>query len=402
MRIIRLLLLLVVAGAIAGIAVPKAKALGYEDEPCPPQPQLKVCHPDAEVGKAYSLPIQGKGGCTPDSVVYSIVGGALPPGLSVSSSNALVSGIPTQAGVYQFWLQVSDIPQWQGGAFWCQDDKQSQWQFQITVVGGLQIVQRQSVLTPAQRDKPYSLQLSASGGSGLTWSVNSGSLPAGLNLNSSTGLISGTPTAAADSQFQIKVTDGTRSDVQTYALSVVDPLVIAKPAPAASELGLPFELQLSASGGRSPYQWSATGLPAGFTLDAVTGAITGTPGATGVAPMKVTVTDALGLTTTIDVNLPVVSRLALKKTALPAAKVGVLYTARLVTIGGVRPFAWTLVTVGTLPRGIKLNARTGQLTGTPRRAGTYRFRVQVTDNLGVRSSLGFVLKVSGAGARARR
>jgi hypothetical protein len=400
MRIIRVLLLLMVAGAIAGIAVPKAKALGYEDEPCPPQPQLKVCHPDAEVGKAYSLQIQGKGGCTPDSVVYSIVGGALPPGLSVSSSNALVSGIPTQAGVYQFWLQVADIPQWEGGADWCQDDKKSQWQFQITVAGGLQIVQRQSVLTPAQRDKPYSLQLSANGGGGgLTWSVNSGSLPAGLNLTASTGLISGTPTTAADSQFQIKVTDGSRSDVQTYALSVVDPLVIATPAPAAAELGLPFELQLSATGGRAPYQWSATGLPAGFTLDAATGAISGTPGATGVSPVKVTVTDALGLTTTIDVNLPVVSRLTLKNTVLRAARVGVLYSARLVTIGGVRPFTWTLVTAGTLPRGIKLNARTGQLTGTPRKAGTYRFRVQVTDNLGVRSSLRFVLKVTGAATR---
>jgi hypothetical protein len=400
MRIIRVLLLLVAVGALAGIAVPKAKALGYEDEPCPPQPQLKVCHPDAEVGKPYSLQIQGKGGCTPDSVVYSIVGGALPSGLSVSSSNALVSGVPTQAGVYQFWLQVADIPQWEGGADWCQDEKESQWQFQITVVEGLQIAQRQSVLTPAQRDKPYSLQLSANGGGGgLTWSVNSGSLPAGLNLNSSTGLISGTPTAAADSQFQIKVTDGTRSDVQTYTLSVVDPLVIAKPAPAAAELGLPFELQLNVSGGRAPYQWSATGLPAGFTVDAATGAITGTPGATGLAPVKVTVTDALGLTTTIDVNLPVVSRLTLKKTALPAGRVGVLYSARLITIGGVRPFAWTLVTLGSLPRGIKLNARTGRLTGKPRQAGTYRFRVQVTDNLGVHSSLGFVLKVSAAKAR---
>jgi putative Ig domain-containing protein len=405
MRIIRVLLLLVLAGAIAGIAVPKAKALGYEDEPCPPQPQLKVCHPDAEVGKPYSLQIHGKGGCTPDSVVYSIVGGALPTGLSVSSSTALVSGVPTQAGVYQFWLQVSDIPQWEGGASWCQDDKQSQWQFQITVTQGLQIVQRQSVLTPAQRTKPYSLQLSASGGgSGLTWSVNSGSLPAGLNLDSSTGLISGTPTAAADSQFQIKVTDGTRSDVQTYTLLVVDPLAITTPSPAAAELGLPFKLQLSASGGRAPYTWSATGLPSGFTLDPATGLISGTPGVVVTDPVQVTVTDALGLTSTQDVSLPVVARVTIAKKALPKAKVGALYNARLVTLGGVAPFRWRLVaaafpSVGAgLPRGITLNASTGRLSGVPRKAGTYRFRVLVTDKLGARSSLGFVLKVSAAGA----
>jgi Putative Ig domain len=400
MRIIRVLFLLAVVGAVGAIAVPKAKALGYEDEPCPPQPQLKVCHPNAEVGKPYSLQIQGKGGCTPDSAVYGVIAGTLPPGLSVSSSTALVSGVPTQAGVYQFWLQVSDIPQWQGGASWCQDAKQSQWQFQITVVQGLQIVQRQSTLPVAQRSKPFNLQLSVTGGGGgLSWSVSSGSLPAGLNLNAGTGLISGTPTTAGDSQFQIKVSDGTRSDVQTYTLSVVDPLVIAKPAAGAAELGLPFELQLSATGGRAPYRWSATGLPAGFTLDTATGRITGTAGATGLAAVKVTVTDALGLTTTTAVNVPVVARLALRKAALPAARVGLAYRTRLVAIGGVGPFTWALTGSRSLPRGLRLNARTGQLSGRPRQAGTYRFQVQVTDTLGVRAAVRFVLKVRGTATR---
>src|ERR687887_1822434 len=148
MRKIRILLLLVAVSAVAAVAAPTASALGFEDEPCPPKPQLKVCHPDAEVGKSYSLAIVGKGGCTPDSVVYEVIGGALPPGLSVSTSNASVSGIPTTPGIYQFWLQVSDIPQWKGGAFWCQDDKQSQWQVQITGVSGRQNVRRPNALTP--------------------------------------------------------------------------------------------------------------------------------------------------------------------------------------------------------------------------------------------------------------
>lgn len=396
MRTIRILLLFVLASAIAVVIVPSASALGYEDEPCPPQPQLKVCHPDAEVGKSYSLQIVGKGGCTPDSIVYGVVGGALPPGLSVSSSTALVSGIPTQPGVFQFWLQVSDIPQWQGGAFWCQDDKKSQWQFQITVVQGLQIAQRQSTLAPAQTNVPYSLQLTATSGT-PTWSVSSGALPAGLTLNSSSGLLSGAPTAAGDYTFKITATAGTRSDSQTYKLSVVEALKVAKPADTSAEVGLPFRLELKATGGRAPYKWSATGLPSGFTLDPATGVITGTSGVASAAAVKVTVTDALGLTNTIDVDLPVAARLALRKAALPAARVGALYSARLATLGGVSPFQWT--TVGRLPLGIKLNAKTGRLYGVARKAGTYRFRVQVTDELGVSTSLGFVLKVN---ARTRR
>jgi large repetitive protein len=399
MRKIRILLLLALVGAIAGIAVPNAKALGYEDEPCPPQPQLKVCHPDAQVGKSYSLQIVGKGGCTPDSVVYSVISGSLPPGLSVSSSNALVSGIPTQAGVYQFWLQVADIPQWQGGAFWCQDDKQSQWQFQITVVGGLSIVQRQSTLTPAQVNKPYSLQLSASGGGNLTWSVAAGALPAGLSLNASTGLVSGTPTAAGDSSFQIKVTDGTRSDVQTYSLSVVEPLVIAKPTAAGAEVGQSFKLELKATGGKAPYTWSAEGLPSGLTLDAASGVISGTPADVSTATVKVTVTDALGEATEMDVSLRVEAKLALKRTALPNAKVGAAYSTMLSRVGGVAPFQWAITSLKPLPAGIKLNAKTGRLYGAARRAGTYRFRVQVTDSFGLHSSLSYVLKVTRGAAR---
>ena len=256
MRIARRILLLVVVGcAIAGGWATSAKALGYEDEPCPPKPQLKVCHPDAEVGKPYTLDIQGKGGCTPDGVVYELVGGSsLPPGLSLNAGNADVTGTPTKPGVYTFWLQVRDIPAWQGGVYWCSDDKASQWQFQITVQPGLQIQQRQSVLAPAQTNTPYSLQLSATGGSSLTWSVASGALPAGLTLNSGTGLISGTPTQTGKSTFQIKVSDPNgRNDVQTYSLQVVEPLKIVATQPTVAEEGIEFSLPLSVTGGQAPY-----------------------------------------------------------------------------------------------------------------------------------------------------
>jgi hypothetical protein len=393
MRFSRFLLLLVLASAFAGFAVSDARALGFEDEPCPltdpVDHQLKVCHPDAEVGKPYSLPIKGKGGCTPDFVRYDVVNGTLPPGLSVDAGTALVSGTPTKSGVYKFWLQVSDLPQ-----SWCADNKQSQWQFQIRVVQGLQIAQRQSTLAPAQVNTAYSLQLTATGGGGgaLTWSVASGALPAGVSLNASTGLLSGMPTQTGDAHFQIKVTDGTRTDVQTYTLPVVEPLAVAKPAAAAAEVGQPFTLQLTATGGRAPYTWSAQGLPSGFALDPAKGVISGTPETASNAVVKVTVTDALGLTQTVDVNLPVAEQLIVTKKALRTAHVGRTYAARLTAIGGVAPRSWRIVS-GRLPAGLRLNTATGQLAGTPRKVGTYRFRAQATDGLQVASSASFVLKV---------
>lgn len=396
MRTFRVLLLLAIAGAVAAVAVPNAKALGYEDAPCPPQPQLKVCKPDAEVGKPYNLPIQGKGGCTPDSVVYSVVGGSLPPGLSVSSSNATVSGVPTAPGIYQFWLQVADIPQWEGGASWCQDDKASQWQFQITVVQGLQIQQRQSVLPGAQLNQGYNMQFTASASS-LSWSVAAGALPAGLSLNPSTGLLSGSPTAVGDYSFQIKASDGSRSDTQTYTLSVVEQLRIGKAVAPKAEIGRPFEFAPQATGGRGSYTWSATGLPAGLTLDSATGAITGTPTAATAASVKLTVTDSVGTATTITLDLHVASRLSVGRGALRSTKVGSVYSFRLTTVGGTSPFTWSVLR--GLPTGIKLNAKTGRLYGVASKAGTYRFRVLVTDSLGASSSRLFVLKVTAGSGR---
>jgi Putative Ig domain len=395
MRKIRILLLFVATVALAavlgGVFASKASAIAWLDEPCPPGPDgvIKICKPDAEVGKAYSLQINAREGCLPDSVTYSAIG-TLPPGLtwSPSGSGVRISGTPTQSGDFRFWLSVKDIPAWQGGVVWCSDDHSADRQFQLSVRQGLQIQQRQSTLAAAQTGTPYSLQLTATGGTGLTWSVASGALPAGLTLNPSTGLISGSPTQAGDFTFQIKVSDGSRSDVQTYTLSTVEKLAIANVSAQSAEVGVPFSLAVTANGGRTPYKWSATGLPAGLTLDAASGAISGTPTAAGPAAVKVSVTDALGLTSTVDVKLAVAAKLALVKKALQA-RAGRAFAARLTVSGGVRPLRWTV----TGAPGLRVNAATGQLTGIPRNARTYRLKVTVTDKLGVRATGVVLLKV---------
>ncbi|MFC1945087.1 putative Ig domain-containing protein [Chloroflexota bacterium] len=69
----------------------------------------------------------------------------------------------------------------------------------------------------------YSALLAAEDGMGSnTWSVSSGSLPAGLSLNSVTGEISGTPTASGNSIFTIEVTDGVFIASQELSISVAN------------------------------------------------------------------------------------------------------------------------------------------------------------------------------------
>jgi hypothetical protein len=381
MRFTRILLLV---SLIALVVVPAALAIRFAD--------ADFNLPVGQTGKTYSFQLTATGGCGP-ALPYQwtlLNGSALPPGLTLDFGG-LIHGTPTTAGDYSFWVNLSD--QNPPSASWCRPE-QAQRELSIKVVPGLNIVQRQTALTPAQLNTPYNMPLSVTGQNGatLTWSVSSGTLPAGLTLNSSTGLISGTPTTLGNSSFQVKVTDGNRSDSQTYTLSVVQPLKVTAPAAAAAEVGRPFQYTLRAEGGKTAYSWSATGLPTGLNLDASTGAISGTPTTAGAANVHVTLTDSLGLTQTVDVNLVVAAQLQLLKTTLPRAKTGHAFHARLHVLGGVAPRQWTVIG-GKLPAGIHFNSRTGALSGTPTHAGIAHVLISVRDKLGAISRARFTLKV---------
>jgi hypothetical protein len=212
---------------------------------------------------------------------------------------------------------------------------------------------------------------------------------------SSSGLISGTPTTAGDFTFKVQVSDGTRSASQTYTLTVVPKLKIAPVTVPAGEVSRPFKLQLTASGGKAGYSWalaSGTKLPAGVALDGNAGVISGSPTVAGSFPVKLIVTDSLGFTDTVDVNLSFAPKLVITTHALRAAKVGRAFSARLAAVGGIAPRTWKLVR-GTLPAGVHLSTRTGVLSGTAHRAGKTTLVVQVTDALGAVSRVRVVLNV---------
>src|SRR5262249_44117857 len=375
---------------VALVAVPAALAIRFTDD--------SYNMPTGVVGQAYSKQFNGAGGCGPAlPYQYTLISGSLPPRLSLSFSG-LISRKPTQPGGWSFY--GNPTAQNPRSASWCRP-AESQRQFTITVINGAG-AQPLSINQPALPAKAtvvgtaYRFQFTAAGGGTQTWSVQSGSLPAGITLSSS-GLLSGTPTAAGDFTFTVKVSDGSRSATQTYTLSVVNPLVATAHEVPAAEVSREFRLQLSATGGRPASAWAlapGVALPAGLVLDPASGAVTGVPAVDGTFPVKVRVTDSFGFATTVDLNLTIAAKLALAPKTVAVAKIGHRVRTRLLASGGVLPRTWKLVR-GTLPAGVHLGTRTGQLLGSTRKAGTSRVVVQVKDALGAIARTTLVLRVRG-------
>ncbi len=156
---------------------------------------------------------------------------------------------------------------------------------------------------------PYSDQLTATGGTGaLAWSVSSGSLPPGLSLGSSTGLLSGTPTAGGSYAFTVQVADtagGTASKAVSLVIAAAPSL--SNPAPPAGQAGVAYSDTLAVTGGTGPFTWavSSGSLPPGLALNASTGVLSGTPAGMGLYTFTVKVTDSFGLSATQSLNISV-------------------------------------------------------------------------------------------------
>jgi hypothetical protein len=164
---------------------------------------------NAALGSAYSATFAASGG-TPPYVSWNITGGQLPPGLTLNPTNGAVSGTPNTAGVYNFTVTVRDNA-----------SNTASKAFTLTVPAPGNVLTILTTSCPAAfLGSAYNCPLSASGGvPPYTWSISQGSLPGGVNLNTSTGELSGTPTTTGEFNFTVRVAD-TVSGADTQAITI--------------------------------------------------------------------------------------------------------------------------------------------------------------------------------------
>jgi hypothetical protein len=225
----------------------------------------------------------------------------------------------------------------------------------------------------------YSIQLSANNTS--SYSLASGSLPAGLSLSSS-GLISGTVSAGASQTFNFIVratnSDGVSTNSNTFTLNRRQALPTWIDDTLSSDLrvGVPYSDSVQATNFTS---YSVSGLPSGG-LSFSSGDVSGTPTVTSTISFTITATNSDGATSSRNYNLTPKPAFAVwtKNTLTSStAKVGQQYSD-FVAANNASSYG---LQSGTLPPGIALNTITGDLSGVPTEVGTYNFVLRASNSI---------------------
>lgn len=327
--------------------------------------------PAGIAGSAYSSSLSASGGVSP--YTWKITG--LPSGLTPTSGTptATISGTTNHVGNFTITALVTDSESTPASASVT---------LRLVMAPAATLVISTPTLSNATPNSSYSQTLVAMGGiSPLTWSKTSGNLPAGLMLNSMTGVISGMATSTGTSTFTIQVSDSTLPTPQTDSKSLS--ITVAQGArlaftgaalPAASD-GAVYSMQsVSATGGIQPYTFTVTGgaLPHGMN-GAQSGnsfQISGTPN--DVAKMysltlqvKDSSNPPQSQSATFALSLSAASPVSLEPSSagLPPAAVNNPYSQTITASGGIPPYSFT-ITNNTLPATLAVSPGNGPGSGT--------------------------------------
>ncbi|MFI5350292.1 MAG: putative Ig domain-containing protein, partial [Elusimicrobiota bacterium] len=204
----------------------------------------------------------------------------LPAGLSVNTSNGVVSGTPTTPGTTDAAISATNA-------------------------AGTGTATMVVTINPPAPVITSALSASGTAGGGFGYAITASNgptsfsaagLPAGLSVNTSNGVISGTPTTAGTVSAVIGAANaggtGTATLIFTIAAAAPASPVITSVLAAAAAVGVPFSYAIAAS--NEPTSYNASGLPAGLGVNTSNGAVAGTPTSAGTYSAVVSATNPSG------------------------------------------------------------------------------------------------------------
>ena len=318
---------------------------------------------NAIIGSPFSYQIQATNAPT------SYGASGLPAGLSVNTTTGLISGTPTTLGTYTVPISATNA----GGAGTAT--------LTINVIATPPPVISNTLTAAGQEGTAFSYQITASNSPA---SFGASGLPAGLNVNTSTGLISGTPSVTGTFTATISATNAGGTGSATLTITVVPPTpVITGTLSASGEVGVAFSYQITAA--NSPTSYGASGLPTGLSVNTSNGLISGTPSVSGIFNATISATNAGGTgSATLAITVqpgPTISITSPGTNAvgLPSIADSLVLTATATSAVNTPAVTWSVVSgPGTVTFA---NANAASTSATFSTTGTYVLEATVSDGV---------------------
>ncbi|TDU66169.1 putative Ig domain-containing protein [Prosthecobacter fusiformis] len=284
-----------------------------------------------------------------------------------------------------YWVKVSNIANPTG---------MNSTEATVTVVPpAMPVIFTPSQLATGRTGISYRVALGAVGGTGpYAWSLSSGTLPEGLELDS-TGVISGTPTVVGTSAFTVEVTDfNGDKDTEAYSVTMSDLAISTTMLPTAVK-GVAYSYPLSGYGGMPAYSWKVIGgsLPGGMSFSD-TGMLSGVPATVGNAPLTVRLTDGSGFSVTQQLTVPVSATFlvpVIQPFSFEPVTIGTDFSYTVSALNYPKTFVMT-----GLPKGLKFVAATGVISGLPDVSGVFNVQIRASNTGGTSSTVTVPLTVN--------
>jgi len=274
--------------------------------------------------------------------------GSLPDGLRCDGPSGVISGIPTQTGIFLVSVKAENL---HGSA-----------------TAALTIVIVRGIITSATDAEgilgtPFSYQIAAD--NNPTW-YSASSLPDGLGCDGDSGVISGIPTRTGTFLVPVEAEGLHGTARATLAITITNGTITSATG-AEGVIGVPFTYQIAAD--NNPHWFSASSLPDGLRCDGPSGVISGIPTQTGMFLVLMEAENLHG-SATATVAISITNGTITSATGVEGI-IGVPFNYQIAADNNP-----TWYSAGSLPDGLYCDGASGVISGIPTRTGTFLVPVE--------------------------